>query len=234
MISIIRAIARLCVAVAAVAAFLPIAPTYAQNIAFVSPGGSGTSCTVAAPCPTILAALQRFLPPLRIICLDGATADTSNISLNDSVSNGSFDIDCPLGFEAGLTIPSGDSNVTMRIRHLDFGIVGITSPIVFDGSGTLVLEDCVFTDATGVALDIEPNGPLNVVIRSSRISNNAAGVLSSRARAAASRRPSIMSRSPVTAAAASRQMRPTGWSTWTSPTARSATMRATALNAVSV
>ena len=42
--------------------------------------------------------------------------------------------------------------------------------------GLLILEDCVFEDAPGAALDIEPNGPLNVVIKNSRISNGGAGI----------------------------------------------------------
>ena len=39
------------------------------------------------------------------------------------------------------------------------------------------MENCAFVDGTGTAIDIEPNGPLNLVIKNSRISNNASGVL---------------------------------------------------------
>jgi hypothetical protein len=42
----------------------------------------------------------------------------------------------------------------------------------------VILDDCVFTDAAVDALDIEPSGPLNLVIRNSRISNGgAAGII---------------------------------------------------------
>jgi hypothetical protein len=41
----------------------------------------------------------------------------------------------------------------------------------------VILEDCVFTDVPSAALDIEPSGPVSVVIRNSRISNSASGIL---------------------------------------------------------
>jgi hypothetical protein len=69
------------------------------------------------------------------------------------------------------------SNTTVRIQHLSFVQSGFASHIYFQGSGTLLLEDCVFTDSPGAALDLEPNGPLEVVIRNSRISSSGSGIL---------------------------------------------------------
>jgi len=63
----------------------------------------------------------------------------------------------------------------MRIRHL--ALRG-GSDLTFLAGGTLILEDCVFTESSGTpAIDIEPTGPLNLVIRNSRISNNPSGIL---------------------------------------------------------
>lgn len=177
MISMIQGLARVCIAAAVVSAFLPIAPSHAQNFAFVSATASGTSCTTAAPCASILTALQHFLTPLRIICINGASPDSAGIPLNYTLSGESLDIDCPLGFEAQLSFPNTITNTTVRLRHLDFSSVSVANAIIFNASGTLVLEDCVFTEATGVALDIEPSGSLNLVIRNSRISNNVGGIL---------------------------------------------------------
>ena len=59
-------------------------------------------------------------------------------------------------------------------RHLTFDLAGSSSGAVaiqVIGSANLILEDCVFENTPGAALDIEPNGPLNLVIRNSRISN---------------------------------------------------------------
>ena len=173
--SILRTVAKLRFAlVAALAAVLSATPSFAENFAFVSANGGGTACTAAAPCKSIGDAFGNITAPIRIICLSGSQPTTSGIGFTTSVS---VDIDCPLGFEAQIGVGTTASNVTMRLRHLEFRNVGFTSQIVFQGGGTLILEDCVFTDAPGVALDIEPAGPLNLVIRNSRISNNASGML---------------------------------------------------------
>jgi len=174
--SILRTVAKLRFAlVAALAAVLSATPSFAENFAFVSANGGGTACTAAAPCKSIGDAFGNITAPIRIICLSGSQPTTSGIGFTTSVS---VDIDCPLGFEAQIGVGGTASNVTMRLRHLEFRNVGFTSQIVFQGGGTLILEDCVFTDAPGVALDIEPNGPLNLIIKNTRISNGAAaGVL---------------------------------------------------------
>jgi hypothetical protein len=75
------------------------------------------------------------------------------------------------------------NNQTVRIRNLTISGTGGGYPAInVGGSGTLILENCVFENfnasGAGPALDIEPTGPLNLVIRNSRVSNNAAaGVL---------------------------------------------------------
>jgi len=164
---------KLVFVVAAAAAFLPIAPSYAENVAYVSANGSGITCTAAAPCASVLAALVNIAPPIRIICLSGSEPDGGGITFDQNVS---IDIDCPLGVEAQLGFSTLASNATMRLRHLGFWNVGFSNQIIFQGAGTLILEDCVFTDSPSTALDIEPNGPLNVVIKNSRISNGGAGI----------------------------------------------------------
>jgi hypothetical protein len=92
-------------------------------------------------------------------------------------ANVTVDVDCPQGFISGFEFTAGI--VTARLRHIGFrnGHGLFPNLLTFQGGGTLVLEDCVFTDATSVALDIEPNGPLNLVIRNSRTSNSGSGIL---------------------------------------------------------
>jgi hypothetical protein len=169
----IRTIAKLCVVVAAVATFLPTAPSHAENIAYVSANGSGISCTATAPCASVEQALIDIAPPVRVICLNGSGPSNIGIDYNAPAS---VDIDCPQGYMAHLGV-SLSGTTTLRVRHLGFRYAGVSPLVSFSGSGTLILEDCVFTDATSTALDIEPNGPLNLVIKNSRISNSAAGVL---------------------------------------------------------
>ena len=67
----------------------------------------------------------------------------------------------------------------MKFRNLTFnGLPGGYPAIKVIGGGTLTIENCVFENIPGNALDIEPNGAFNLVMKNSRISNNtAAGVL---------------------------------------------------------
>ena len=74
------------------------------------------------------------------------------------------------------------TNQVVKIRNLTFsGAAGGYPAIQATGSGTLILENCVFENFTasgaGPALDIEPNGAFNLVVTNSRISNSAAGVV---------------------------------------------------------
>jgi Right handed beta helix region len=92
--------------------------------------------------------------------------------LNDGVT---VDVDCPQGFLPFFS--SGGGVVTVRFRHLNLGNASVSAAITASSGGTIILEDCVFTDATAAELDVEPNGPLKLVIRNSRISNSGAGIL---------------------------------------------------------
>jgi Right handed beta helix region len=171
---IFRASAKLRFAVVVVAAVLPAAPSHAENFLFVSAAGSGSACSATVPCASVAVALFNNPPPLRVICLNGSAAD--NTALSFGASGLAMDIDCPQGLVSSLTFSA--ANATVRMRHLGFRNGAASgSELFFTGSGTLILEDCVFTDATGNALDIEPNGPLNVVIKNSRISNSGSGIL---------------------------------------------------------
>jgi hypothetical protein len=70
-----------------------------------------------------------------------------------------------------LSFGIGSTSATVKLRNVTFTNLGVSFAIRFFGSGTLILENCVFEEAGATMLDIEPNGPLNLVIRNSRISN---------------------------------------------------------------
>jgi hypothetical protein len=177
MISMIQTVAKFCTAIVALATFLPATPSYAETFAFVSPDGGGLACTSFSPCLSVAAALSAISPPVRVMCISGAGAGTGVNAggATFSASNVVVDIDCPQA-----TIPQlvfSGPNATVRVHHFNFRNGGLGSQIIFDGSGILILEDCTFEDAPGSALDIEPNGPLKLVIKNSRISNSGSGVL---------------------------------------------------------
>jgi hypothetical protein len=64
-------------------------------------------------------------------------------------------------------------NQVVKIRNITTSGVGGGYPtITVTGSGTLILENCVFENfASGPVLQIEPTGAFNLVVSNSRISN---------------------------------------------------------------
>jgi hypothetical protein len=185
----IRFIANLFAVAVALIAFLPVGPLSAAPFTWVSSTGtpSGT-CTITQPCTNLATAMLNTDAGGQVNCLNSP-------GINEGTIFGitaSLTIDC-VGVHTGFgNIPqiglSGTGQV-FKVRNLTFSGVGTnggstttTTAIKLTGSGTLILENCVFenfnTSDAGPALDIEPTGAFNLVIKNSRISNNtAAGVL---------------------------------------------------------
>jgi hypothetical protein len=90
-------------------------------------------------------------------------------------NNVAFEVNCPQGYTTSFAVFG--SNTFGTLRGVTFVNSGNATAIQYIGSGTLILEDCAFTDQTNAALDIEPTGPLNLIIRNSRISNSGGGIL---------------------------------------------------------
>jgi hypothetical protein len=170
MISIIKAVAKLCVVVAAVATFLRTTPSYAETAYYASNTGSGVSCTLSQPCalPVAIAQASGASGTGRAICLNAI--DAGLLGSDVDIGNQTTEVICPQGAQGFIS--SSGANQTLRVNGLT-----LSGASRFTGSGTLILENCAFVDGTAVALDLEPNGPLNVVIKNSRISNNPSGML---------------------------------------------------------
>jgi Right handed beta helix region len=167
-------LAKLRFALVALAAILSTAPSHAEFLAFVGAAGTSTDCEPTNPCSSIAIALGFVQQPIRIICLGGTLKDQGSLI---TTSGTAVDIDCPQGTSGGLQIKPSATNVTVRVWHLTFRNGDFSNALLIQGSGTVILEDCVFGDSTGVSLDVEPNGPLNLVIKNSRISNAGSGIL---------------------------------------------------------
>jgi Right handed beta helix region len=177
MISMIRAIAKLFVVAAAITTSLPVASSHAQNIEYVSATGTDSnSCTPTQPCADVQGALAHAGinsgNSAQVICLGGSAVNGVGFFLTDGVT---VDVDCPQGSLPFITFEGGV--VTVRFRHLNLGNTSVSAAITASSGGTIILEDCVFTGSTAAELDVEPNGPLNLVIRNSRISNSGSGIL---------------------------------------------------------
>jgi hypothetical protein len=176
----IRVIAKLFVFTLALTPFVYIEPLFAAApLTFLSSSGSGTECIGSQPCGQFSLAIAGVDSGGEILCLDSLGELAAPISTPVSVT-----FDCPgvwaVNFTSDPALALVGANQVMKIRNLTFnGVNSDSSAIKVTGSGTLILENCVFESFSGgTALDIEPTGPLNLVIKNSRISNNgAAGVL---------------------------------------------------------
>ena len=180
MISKIQALMKPFFIAVAITACLPIATSHAQaTFAYVSATGSGSTCTATQPCSSLNAAINVALTNNgngQIVCLGSVNLSIPSNGTDIALDDQTLKIDCPAGaYLTGLSW--GGSNETAKFRNVTFTNLGLTSAIRFTGSGTLILENCVFEESTKTALDIEPTGPLTLVIKNSRISNNTGGVL---------------------------------------------------------
>jgi hypothetical protein len=163
---------------------LLVAPKFAAAnslITYVSSTGSdGGACTAALPCATLTFALQATSNSGQVNCLNpqyGALGGSLEFTAPFVVT-----IDCPgVAQPTNATLPLltfAGTNDVVKIRNLTIsGAAGGYPAISFTGSGTLILENCVFENFSGVALNIEPSGAFNLVVTDSRISNNGAGIL---------------------------------------------------------
>jgi len=173
----IRIIAKLFAVSIVLTTLLHGAPLRAAPFTWVSSTGTSSGpCAIAQPCPTLFDALVSTDAGGQVSCLNSPGIDEGSMFLLDSAT-----IDC-LGVHTGF---GGDPQITLaagqvfKIRNLTFTGAGGGTPtaIKVTGSGTLILENCVFENFSGTALDIEPNSAFNLVITNSRISNSAAGVV---------------------------------------------------------
>src|SRR5580704_4572461 len=173
----IRIIAKLFAVSIVLTTLLHGAPLRAAPFTWVSSTGTSSGpCAIAQPCPTLFDALVSTDAGGQVSCLNSPGIDEGSMFLLDSAT-----IDC-LGVHTGF---GGDPQITLaagqvfKIRNLTFTGAGGGTPtaIKVTGSGTLILENCVFENFSGTALDIEPTGALNLVVTNSRISNSGAGVL---------------------------------------------------------
>jgi len=174
----VKIAAKCCAVIVASAALLHATSSHAANeiFGYVSATGSGSTCSASQPCTSYFFALADFD---RVRCFN-PLADVDNISIFGA--NATKELDCPGGiFSASsgfVAFALTGPNQTLKIRNMTFsGASGGTKAFLSSGSGTVIFENCVFEGFSGIALDIEPNGALNLVITNSRISNSGSGVL---------------------------------------------------------
>jgi hypothetical protein len=177
----IRIITKLFAVAVALTAFLPVAPLFAavpQPVIWISSTGSDSNpCTAALPCATFNTASGGLTAGGQISCLDSPGPIGSSLEVTTSLT-----IDCAgvyvVNFPNLGAFQLQAANQIVKIRNLTItGAAGGYPAIKVTGGGTLILENCVLDNLPGTALDIEPNGPFNLIIKNTRISNSSAGIL---------------------------------------------------------
>ncbi len=141
-----RKIILLCASLFTMVLLISASPARAQNVAWVSANGSGTTCSETSPCATFATAIATGAA--QINCLSSGSYGAVTIT-------GSITIDCGTGnvgnivssSTAGITINT-TAAATIILRHLAMNglasnnfINGISALSFF--SGTLIVEDCM-------------------------------------------------------------------------------------------
>jgi hypothetical protein len=144
-----------------VASFVFSSGVNALPVTYASSTGSGTACTVSAPC-TFAAAVQGVDAGGTVKCLDAGPHFFTGFSDGTSLT-----VDCPgvvkptfanSGFEL-----SGSSSQVVRFRNaiFDGGSGGWPAIRVIDNP-TVILENCVFQNfktGNAIAIEFKPSGP---------------------------------------------------------------------------
>jgi hypothetical protein len=181
----IRIVGKLLAVAVALTTFLPVAQLFAAPIVWISgTGNDANSCTATLPCATLFGAATHMDPGGQINCLNSPGMVETNLE-----ETFSFSLDCAGVYNttsSGLAaIQLVANNQVVKIRNLTITGTGGGFPAnKVTGSGSLILENCVFENfnasGAGPAVDIEPTGPLNLVIKNSRVSNRGGPALRNR------------------------------------------------------
>jgi hypothetical protein len=142
---------------------------------YVSGTGSGSACTLTAPCFSFSGALGATVSGGEISCLDGPQSTTaSSLIIKQTVT-----IDCP-GVPAGqwFIIINGPG-IVVTLRHLTvatFGVEVLASGIDFQNGAALFIENCVienWNDSGVAGIHFAPStGTAKLYVTDSVIKNN--------------------------------------------------------------
>jgi hypothetical protein len=183
MISIAQTTAKLWIVALALLAF--VAPVSAASVVFLAnppAGNDNNPCSFASPCQTLGGSLGKLDSNGQVTCAQGTAFGSAGFPVQSVI------IDCPGLFVPNQTAFEGflgefiADGIVIKIRHLtvngQFAGTGAGGVLITGGSGgTLVLEDCVFENFSGTAIQIAANGPYTLILKNTRISNNGAGVV---------------------------------------------------------
>jgi hypothetical protein len=155
-------------------------PSHAQNYhSYVSGVGTGTACTLAAPCADFTTAIAVTNPRGVISCVDGVTTTTlSSLSITKTIT-----IDCAGTSATQSNIVINGANIVVTLRNLTINGFGTnTNPgIDFQNGEALFVEHCAIEHwgaGNGVAINFAPSTALaKLNVTDTVIKNNGTGTV---------------------------------------------------------
>jgi Right handed beta helix region len=168
---------RIAIVIATALAFavaLSAAPAQAQRVFVAATGSDGNPCTFASPCRSFQHAHDVAPANGEIAVLDSAGYGAVTITKAISIVN-------PGGVEAGISVPSGGTAITvaagqndivsLRGLTLDGNGVGRTG-IVFNFGARLEIVDCVIRNFAEEGMYIDPTQLMTLLISNTRVLDN--------------------------------------------------------------
>jgi hypothetical protein len=178
---IMRKLVLLCASLCAIVLSFSASPVRAQNVAWVSANGSGTTCSETSPCATFATAIATGAS--QISCLSSGSYGPVTITTSLTIDCGTGNVGNIVSSSASAITINTTAAATIILRHFGLngvsnntGIVGINANSFF--SGTLIIEDCMIHGYhAGFGIGFQPsNGRGLLQVSNSQIFDNAEGI----------------------------------------------------------
>ncbi len=176
-----RKIILLCASLFTMALLFLASPVRAQNVAWVSANGSGTTCSETSPCATFAAAIATGAS--QINCLGSGNYGAFTITTSITVDCGDGNVgNIASSSTNGITINT-TAAATIVLRHLAMNgfstgsfLMGISAASFF--SGTLIVEDCtMYGYHGGYGIVFQPQSGRGLLqVSNSQIFDNGNGI----------------------------------------------------------
>jgi hypothetical protein len=174
--NVVRKLLHLFVGLAVLILSMPFGTARAQPF-YVSGTGSGTACTLVAPCT-----FEQAFSSLNtnsggvLSCINPVVPNSGTTHM---LGAGSYTIDCPgTVWTSGGNTPalslnsSGNGTVIIRNMTLDGSQALLNGIQVGTGATTLILENCLLQNWPGLAIAFTPNSPATLIVKDSVFQSN--------------------------------------------------------------
>src|ERR1700730_7666966 len=170
-------------AVLIIVSLLPNTKAHADDV-FLSPTGTGTTCSILTPCSTLSAAISAVSTGGTIRCLNTSQYNAGGVTINKTLT-----IDCPgnsidAGQADGIVI--NGAGIIVRLRNFSMNGFGAFAPIEgaiginFVNGSALHVENVDisgFTNSPAIGIKFAPSTAANLYVSNSSISDSGNGTV---------------------------------------------------------